>query len=133
MPKISIIAKDARLHQIVRTLLPEFTIGGEGQPDLLIAELTGQRDCLGVKAIRKLRETYPTLQVVVISGGSSAAVTQQAVRLRVDDFFTLPAQGTEFRDSVSALVAGKEAPAKNLEQQNGLLGSSPNIVALRKY
>ncbi|HJU54010.1 MAG TPA: sigma-54 dependent transcriptional regulator, partial [Pyrinomonadaceae bacterium] len=133
MSVITISAKDAKLHQIVRTLLPEYTIGGEGRPDLLIAELSGGRDCTGAKAIRKLRETYPMLHVVVISGGSSPAVTQQAVRLRVDDFFTLPAESAEFRDSVTALVAGKEAPAKNFEQQNGLLGNSPNMVALRKY
>jgi DNA-binding NtrC family response regulator len=133
MPVISISAKDAKLHQIVRTLLPEYTIGGEGRPDLLIAELSGERDCPGAKAIRKLRETHPALHVVVISGGSSPAVTQQAVRLRVDDFFTLPAERAEFRDSVVALVAGRQAPAKNFEQQNGLLGNSPNMVALRKY
>ena len=34
---------------------------------------------------------------------------------------------------MGALVAGKEAPAKTLERENGLLGNSPNMVALRKY
>ena len=133
MPIIRIIARDAMLHQIVRTLLPDYTISGDAHPDLLIAELSGERDCLGAEGIRKLRETHPKLSVVVISRGSSSTVTQQAVRLRVDDFFTLPAEQADFKASVSALVAGKEVPAKTLKQQNGLLGNSPNMVALRKY
>jgi DNA-binding NtrC family response regulator len=134
MPVIRIIATDATLHQLVRTLLPEYTISGDLQPDLLVAELSGKRDCIGAAGIRRLRETYPSLPVVVISGGSSAMVTQQAVRFRVDDFFTLPAELDGFRASVGALAAGKEAPTKIFEpQQNGLLGNSQNMVTLRKY
>ena len=49
MPVIRIIAKDAALHQIVRTLLPEYIIGREAKPDLLIAELSGERDSLGAE------------------------------------------------------------------------------------
>jgi DNA-binding NtrC family response regulator len=132
MSVIRIIAQDATLHQLVRVLLPDYTIGSL-QPDLLIAELSGARDCRGAEAVRRLRETQPHLPVVVISGGNAAAVTQQAVRLRVDDFFTLPAESAEFRESVDALLTGMEAPAKYPEQQNGLLGDSPNMAMLRKY
>lgn len=133
MPVIKIIAKDAALHQTARALLPEGVISSEAEPDVLVVELSGEHACPGARGIRKFRKAYPSLPVVVISGGNSAAVTQQAVRLHVDDFFTLPAQHAEFTDTVMTLAAGQETPAKSLEQQGGLLGNSPKMVALRKY
>jgi DNA-binding NtrC family response regulator len=133
VPLIRIIAKDKALHKIVRSLLPDYAVSGEGHPDLLVTELSADRDCLGAEAIRQLRESNRKTPVVVISGGNSAAVTQQAVRLRVDDFFTLPAQAEAFKASVAALVAGKEAPTTTSAKQSGLIGNSFNMVALRKY
>ena len=133
MPVVRLFAKDATLSQLVRTLLEGFTIGGEARPDLLIAELSGERDCAGVEEIRNLRAVHPNIPVVVVATGDAVTVTQQAVRLRVDDFFTLPAQHADFQASVQALVAGKEAPLKIAEQQSELLGSSPKMAVLRKY
>jgi DNA-binding NtrC family response regulator len=130
---IRILAKDKTLHQTVRSLLPEYTFSNDGNSDLLVAELSAERNCPGAEAIRRLREGNQKLRVIVICGAASAEVTQQAVRLRVDDFFTLPAQADAFRASVAALVAGEEAPMSPLEQQTGLIGSSSNMVALRRY
>lgn len=133
MPVIRIIAKDKTLHQLVRSLLSDYTISGEAVPDLLVAELSAERDCAGAEGIRKLREANRKSRVIVISGGNPAEVTQQAVRLRVDDFFTLPAQADAFRASVDALMAGKEAPTRIPEHHTGIIGNSSNMVALRKY
>jgi DNA-binding NtrC family response regulator len=133
MPAIRIIVWDKALHQTVCSLLPESTFGNEGNSDLLVAELSAKRDCPGAEAVRRLRETNPKLRVIVISGAASAEVAQQAVRLHVDDFFMLPAQADAFRTSVAALVAGKEVPLRSLEQETGLIGTSSNMVALRRY
>src|SRR6185436_9661809 len=91
------------------------------------------RDCSGARAIQKLREQNQKLRVFVISRIASAEVTQQAVRLRVDDFFTLPAQAEAFRVSVAALMAGQEAPIRSLDHERVLIGESENMVALRRY
>ncbi len=133
MPVIRLIASDKSLHQIVRSLLPEYVISNDRNCDLLVAELSAGRDSRGAEEIRKLREANQKSRVIVISGRASAEVTQQAVRLRVDDFFTLPSQADAFKSSVSALVAGKEVPINSLEQQTGLIGDSANMVALRRY
>ena len=133
MPVIRLIASDKALHQVVRSLLSDYTISNVGSCDLLVAELTPARDSLAAEEIRKLREANQKARIIVISGRASAEVAQQAVRLRVDDFFTLPAQAEAFRSSVSALVSGKEVPINRLEQQTGLIGDSANMVALRRY
>src|ERR1700704_1561814 len=104
MPTIRLIARDKFLHQTVRSLLADYSFSGDDQPDLLIAELCPERDCPGAAAIRKLREAKPNAPVIVISRSNSAVITQQAVRLRVDDFFSLPSQSPEFRLSVAALA-----------------------------
>lgn len=133
MHTIRLIVRNASLYTIVRELLPGCAIGGESEPELLVAELTGERACPGAEAIRMLRKTCPDIPVVVISAGCSTAVTQQAVRLHVDDFFTLPADGAGFRDSVTTLLAGEKSSAPQREQQGGLLGNSAAMVGLRKY
>lgn len=133
MPTIRLIARDKFLHQTVRSLFPEYRFSGDDKPDLLIAELCPERDCPGAAAIRQLREGDQNTPVIVISTSNSAAVTQQAVRLRVDDFFSLPAQGDEFRMSVVAMAEGREAPARISEQGHRLIGSGASISALRKY
>lgn len=133
MPLIQIHTADNSLQQIVRALLLEYTIHNDRTPDLLVVQLSSDRDCPGAKAIRKLREQNQKLRVVVVSRTASAEVTQQAVRLRVDDFFTLPAQSDAFRTSVAALMAGEEAPIRSFDHQPVLIGDSSNMVALRRY
>jgi DNA-binding NtrC family response regulator len=133
MPVIRIIASDKALHQVVRSLLAEYTVSKDANADLLVAELSAERDCRGAEEIRRLREANQKSRVIVISGGASAEVTQQAVRLRVDDFFTLPAQADAFKAAVAALVAGEEVPIRSLEQLSGLIGTSSSMVALRSY
>lgn len=133
MPLIQISIADPPLQQIVRTLLREYTFHNDRTPDLLIVQLSPDRDCPGAGAIRKLREQNQKLRIIVVSPTASAEVTQQAVRLRVDDFFTLPAQTEAFRASVAALMAGQEAPIRSSDHEQVLIGESENMVALRRY
>lgn len=133
MPLIRITTAENSLQQIVRGLLPEYTIHNERTPDLLVVELLPERDCPGAKAIRKLREQNQKLRIIVVSRIASAEITQQAVRLRVDDFFTLPAQAEAFKVSVAALMAGQEAPMRSFDNEHVLIGDSANMVALRRY
>lgn len=133
MPFIQISTAENSLHQIVRALLTEYTIHNHRTPDLMVVQLLPDRDCPGAKAIRKLREENQNLRVIVVSHTASAEITQQAVRLRVDDFFTLPAQSEAFRASVAALIAGHEAPIRSFDHEPLLIGDSANMVALRRY
>ncbi|MEN3330003.1 MAG: hypothetical protein V7638_4810 [Acidobacteriota bacterium] len=133
MPLLQISTAENSLQQIARALLAEYTIHNDRTPDLLVVQLLPDRDCPGASAIRKLRERNQKLRVVVISPTASADVTQQAVRLRVDDFFTLPAQSEAFRASVAALMAGGEAPIRSFNHEPVLIGDSANMVALRRY
>ncbi len=133
MPLIRIITAEISLQQIVRGLLPEYAINNDRTPDLLVVQLLPERDCPGTKAIRRLREQNQKLRVIVVSRTASAEITQQAVRLRVDDFFTLPAQSETFRASVAALMAGQEAPIRSFDLEPVLIGDSANMIALRRY
>ncbi len=133
MPLLQINISDSPLQQIVRTLLREYSFHTDCTPDLLIVQLFPERDCPGAEAIRKLREQNQKLRVIVVSRTASAEVTQQAVRLRVDDFFTLPAQADAFTASVAALMAGQEAPIRALDHERVLIGDSANMVSLRRY
>jgi len=133
MPLIQISTAEKCLQQDVRALLPEYNIHNDRTPDLLVVQLLPERDCPGARTIQRLREQNQKLRIIVISPSGSAEVTQQAVRLRVDDFFTLPAQSEAFRASVAALIAGQEAPIRAGEHEPLLVGESANMVALRRY
>ncbi len=97
-------------------------------PHVIIAELTGRADCKGVEAVRHVRSTSALTPVIAISRTDSAAVTQQAVRLRVNDFFRLPDEGLAFKTAVTALL---ERPCSI--DQHALLGDSPQMAGLRSY
>jgi DNA-binding NtrC family response regulator len=133
MSVIRLITKDSSLQHLVRGLLSEHNINNERKPDLLIAELCKDREGPGISAIRRLRQSNEKSRVVVVSQTASAEVTQQAIRLGVDDFFVLPAQSKDFQTSVAAMMAGEEAPIKSLECDFGLVGNSANMTALRRY
>lgn len=133
MPLIQITTAEDFLQQTVRALLREYTIDNDRTPDLLIVQLLPDRDCPGARAIRELREQNQKLRVIVISPTASAEITQQAVRLRVDDFFTLPAQAEAFKVSVAALLAGQEAPIRSFDHEPVLIGESKSMVALHRY
>jgi DNA-binding NtrC family response regulator len=133
MSLIQISAIESCLGQIVRDLLPEYTFDNNCPPDVLVVQLQPHRDCPGAKVTKKLREQNQNLRVIVISQNASAEITQQAVRLRVDDFFILPAQGEAFRASVAALMAGQEAPMRSAENEPVLIGESASMLALRRY
>jgi DNA-binding NtrC family response regulator len=83
--------------------------------------------------IRNARKTNPNVRVIVISRKDSAAVTQQIVRMRVDDYFILPSQGDAFSAAVAACADCGKTAGYDGHEQPGLIGQSANIVALRKY
>ncbi len=130
---VRVIARDKLLHQTVQSLLPSYDLTGRGDPDLLVAELSGKPECPGVLGIRNARKTNPNVRVIVISRKDSAAVTQQIVRMRVDDYFILPSQGEPFSAAVAACADCGKTAGYDSDEQPGLIGQSANIVALRKY
>jgi DNA-binding NtrC family response regulator len=129
---IKIVTTDSSLKLLVTTLV-DCSGPHENAPDLLIVELTGASDCKGTAAVRELRSARSGLPVVAVSRVDGANVTQQAVRLGVDDYFRLPEESSDFQNAVTALLSGGEAPAKTSTQQNVLLGDSEHMSRLRKY
>ncbi len=130
---VKVVIADAGLKQIVRNLLDYRSPQGTERPQLMVVGLTGQSDCIGEAAVRQLRSVQPGVPVIAISGTDGAAITKQAVRLGVSDYFRLPEESAEFQDAAVALLSGSEPPLKNSRQQNVLLGDAPQIVSLRKY
>lgn len=102
-------------------------------PGVLIVELTGLPEGSGVTAVRNFRASEGRRPVVAVSRADSPVVTQQAVRLSIDDYFRLPEDSEDFVAAVQALLKGSEAPAKACIQQNVLVGTSKEIETLRRY
>jgi DNA-binding NtrC family response regulator len=133
MPFVRIVIGNSLLKQIVRSVV-DYPAAADGErPDLLIVELTGEPESKGAAAVREWRSVDPRLPVVVVSLADCAVVLRQAVRLRIDDYFRLPDESSDFQTAVSALVDRREALTSPSNQENVLLGSSPQITALRKY
>jgi DNA-binding NtrC family response regulator len=130
---VKVVIADAALKQMVRNLLEYRSPQGTECPQLMIVGLTGQSGCIGEAAVRQLRSVQPGVPVIAISGADGAAITKQAVRLGVSDYFRLPEELAEFQAAALALLSGSEPPLKNSRQQNVLLGDAPQIVSLRKY
>jgi DNA-binding NtrC family response regulator len=130
---VKIVVVDPALRQTVKSLVDYPAPPASERPGLLIVELTGEPGCKGAAAVREARAVHAGLPVVAISRTDGAVITQQAVRLGIDDYFRLPEESVDFQNAVSALLRGSEAPAKNLAGQNVLLGHSPQIANLRKY
>ncbi len=130
---VKVVIADAVLKQIVRNLLDYRSPQGTECPQLMVVGLTGQSGCIGEAAVRQLRSVQPGIPVIAISGTDGAAITKQAVRLGVSDYFRLPEESAEFQAAALALLSGSEPPLKNSRQQNVLLGDAPQIVSLRKY
>lgn len=132
MTCVRIVIANSSLKQIVRRLV-DYPPAGEERPGLLIVELTGDPDSSGAAAIRELRSVQPSVPVVAVSLIDSATVLRQAVRLRIDDYFRLPAESPDFKKAVSDLLNRSQVLGCNSNQENVLLGGSPQITALRKY
>ncbi len=61
------------------------------QPDVAIVDLfLGANDDGGLELVRQLKETYPELYVVLVSGDMSVAYAMAAVRAGADDVLVKP-------------------------------------------
>jgi DNA-binding NtrC family response regulator len=132
MPSVGVVVSDGNLHDLVRGALPVSSDNASVAAEVLLVELTGERNCKGAAAVRKLRETQPDCVVIAVSTQHSVRVTQQAVRLRIDDFFHLPNELDELREALAARAQGERAP---VQRAHGpiLLGRSPQMESLRRY
>jgi DNA-binding NtrC family response regulator len=133
MASIRLVVLDSSLKPILKSLLKDCTPDGTEPPELLIVELTGKPDCRGAIVVRELRSAQPKLPVIAVARTDHADLTQQAVRLCIDDFFRLPEESRDFEDAAAALLSGRTSPSKSSTHQNVLLGDSLQIANLRKY
>jgi DNA-binding NtrC family response regulator len=99
----------------------------------MVVELNGEADCAVAVQVRQMRSIHPALPVVAISGQDNTTITQQAVRMGIDDFFCLPRESADFRRALSALLSGNQTPSKSSQPQSILLGDSLLMEGLRKF
>jgi DNA-binding NtrC family response regulator len=132
MAGIRIGVSERALHELLRQALPQTQVGPDESCGVLVVQLTGERSCSGAAAVRKLREAQPDAVVIAVSMSHTSAVTQQAVRLRIDDFYVLPAELADLQAAVAARAVGEEAPTKRAPS-SALLGRSSLMESLRKY
>jgi DNA-binding NtrC family response regulator len=130
---LRIVITDVSLRQIVRSLVECRIEPGAQSPKLLIVELNGQKDCKGAAAIREVRSGPASPVIIAISRADCAAITQQAVRLGINDYFRLPEESADLKAAIGALLEGSEAPAKTSTQHSALVGDSPPMISLRRY
>jgi DNA-binding NtrC family response regulator len=128
-----IVIADPSVRQIVLSLLNGRCRLEKDAPAIVVVELTGDSACQGAATVRALRAVNPLLPVVAVSHKDGALVTQQAVRLGINDYFRLPDESIDFQNAVVALLSGTDVPPKSSVPQNALLGDSPAMISLRKY
>ena len=133
MDSIKIVIGTVSLRQIVLSLIDSSaTVESHGLA-LMVVELNGEADCAVAVQVRQMRSIHPALPVVAISGQDNTTITQQAVRMGIDDFFCLPRESADFRRALSALLSGNQTPSKSSQPQSILLGDSLLMEGLRKF
>jgi DNA-binding NtrC family response regulator len=133
MPRISIVIGDRKLDELVRVRVPLVEADDKDARQLLIVELTDDPTGKGAAAVRTLHAAREGAFVIAVSSICSSCVTQQAVRLHIDDFFQLPRELSDFEGAVSARLKGLEPPAKTTARSSLLRGKSRQTESLRKY
>lgn len=112
MIKVMLVEDEIRIRQGIKVLLEEviqgFTVMWEANhgaraleilkvaiPDVLITDVRMQvMD--GIRLIKHLREMYPELPVVIISGYDEFEYARQAMKLGVKDYLLKPVNRSEF-------------------------------------
>ena len=82
--------------------------------DLLIADV-GLPGLSGLELYRKLKATYPDMQVIIITGNDDEEIHQEIVDLGVEAFFLKPLKMSEFLNAVRVCV-GLEPVNEELEE-----------------
>jgi len=131
-PNVRVVVSDDLLSDRLQSLVPHAGADAGAPCDVLVVQLTGEHNCRGAAAVRRLRELRPDGVVIAVSQSHGARITQQAVRLRIDDFFVLPAEFADLQAAIAARASGRETPAKRA-QSIALIGRSAVMESLRKY
>jgi DNA-binding NtrC family response regulator len=131
MHRVRIVLTEKSLHELVRNGLPVIEARTDERPEVLLIELTGERDCKGAAVVRKVREEQPDCMVIAVSSKHTVRITQQAVRLHIDDFFHLPSELGELRAALAARASERSVAQR--ANVKALLGRSKQMESLRKY
>ncbi len=109
-------------------------------PDLVISDVRMPK-VDGIGLLTGIREKYPHLPVIMMTGYASSDSTIQAMRLGADDYITKPFRIDEIRLVVEKALAKRRAkqrdqtaqPAMLEEAQlTGIIGRSPKMIELYK-
>lgn len=78
----------------------------ERPPDAVFLDIVMPR-VGGLEVLRRIRQTYPALPVVIITGNASAEEIEEAQRLGVTDIIEKPFGLRNFTHALSSLAAGR--------------------------
>jgi DNA-binding NarL/FixJ family response regulator len=82
-----------------------FAIAAGGELDLVMLDL-GMPGCKDVEAVRRWRERFPALPVVVVSGASEPRIINAALDLGAMGFIPKSAPGAELLRAVRLVISG---------------------------
>lgn len=109
-------------------------------PDIVYTDINMPR-IDGLELSRRIRETYPAVHIVIVTGYREFEYAREAIHIGVEEFLLKPIQSDEL---LAAAVKLREQILKEREQQskdveiypvlcrNCFEGSSPGILNLRK-
>ncbi|MDI1477396.1 sigma-54 dependent transcriptional regulator [Polyangium sp. y55x31] len=112
-------------------------IAAERPPDVVVTDLKMPR-MDGLELLQKLRATYPTVPVIMVTAFGEVSTAVQAMRSGADDFITKPVDFDALTLSIERAIerTNLKAEAEELRRQlreregegfEGLIGSSPAL------
>jgi len=108
----------------------------EEPPDAVITDIV-MPGMTGLQLVEQIRETYPTLPVIVITGREKEGDAEQAFEVGANDFVTKPISRADLTTRVGRAIW--EAPAKQLLERTAkkiyddIVGSHPRIQEVRDF
>ena len=97
---------------------------GSGPVDVAVLDLR-MPDMSGIELLGHIREKYPEVEVIILTGYESLETARQAIRLGARDYFSKPFDLTAMRAAVAAAMERRQIAA---ERQHG----GQEVVELEK-
>ena len=87
--KIQDVDKDFTIAGAAQTGTQAYDLACRLEPDVLITDIR-MPVMSGIELLEKVRERYPMMQFIIVSGFSDFEYARSAIRLQVSDYLLLP-------------------------------------------